>query len=285
MNNNLKNYSVDPDPEVWQSINKDLRRKKVRTQATTGVLALSILATSIAAVVLWPSAQKHVATENVEHQASAQVAQTLPQEETQVESAEVTSTQTVRPEVAKTTESHKASLVTVEQLVATPIAEVVEQVKAVNANSVEAPEVVAKSEPKTVENEKAVAPVVTKPQVVAPIVEQSAPKQESVKANFNTNVPDTIVWIPNVFAPASDDPDLQQFRVRLNQPGTSISNFRLTIFNRNGHQVFSSHSIDNAWDGTYRGRALPQAAYVYVLYYTDKDGFQHQRKGSVTLVR
>lgn len=285
MNINLKNYSVDPDPEVWQSINKDLRRKKVRTQATTGVLALSILAASIVAVVLWPSAQKHVATENVEHQTSAQVAQTLPQEETQVESAEVTSTQTVRPEVAKTTESHKASLVTVEQLVATPIAEVVEQVKAVNANSVETPEVVAKSEPKTVENEKAVAPVVTKPQVVAPIVEQSAPKQESVKANFNTNVPDTIVWIPNVFAPASDDPDLQQFRVRLNQPGTSISNFRLTIFNRNGHQVFSSHSIDNAWDGTYRGRALPQAAYVYVLYYTDKDGFQHQRKGSVTLVR
>lgn len=285
MNDNLKNYSVDPDPEVWQSINKDLRRKKVRTQATTGVLALSILAASIATVVLWPSAQKHVATENVEHQASSQVAQTLPQEETQVESAEVTSTQTVRPEVAKTTESHKASLVTVEQLVATPIAEVVEQVKAVNANSVETPEVVAKSEPKTVETEKAVAPVVTKPQVVAPIVEQSAPKQESVKANFNTNVPDTIVWIPNVFAPASDDPDLQQFRVRLNQPGTSISNFRLTIFNRNGHQVFSSHSIDNAWDGTYRGRALPQAAYVYVLYYTDKDGFQHQRKGSVTLVR
>lgn len=285
MNNNLKNYSVDPDPEVWQSINKDLRRKKVRTQATTGVLALSILAASITAVVLWPSAQKHVATENVEHQASAQVTQTLPQEETQVESAEVTSTQTVRPEVAKTTESHKASLVTVEQLVATPIAEVVVQVKTVNANSVETPEVVAKSEPKTVENEKAVAPVETKPQVVSPVVEQSAPKQESVKANFNTNVPDTIVWIPNVFAPASDDPDLQQFRVRLNQPGTSISNFRLTIFNRNGHQVFSSHSIDNAWDGTYRGRALPQAAYVYVLYYTDKDGFQHQRKGSVTLVR
>ena len=134
------------------------------------------------------------------------------------------------------------------------------------------PTVLSSEDPQPVvaESEAAAAPAVApSPKVTSP----------------NGMIEDTILWVPNAFAPASDDPSIATFRAHLNKPEVSILNYRITIFNRSGHQVFHSTDINQVWDGTYKGRPLPQAGYVYVIYYVDKDGLTHQRKGTVALIR
>lgn len=113
---------------------------------------------------------------------------------------------------------------------------------------------------------------------------EDCPASKEVK-NTNSAVEDTILWVPNAFAPSSDNPDITTFRARLNQSGASVANYRIRIFNRQGHLVFHSIDINQAWDGTYKGRALPQGGYVYVIRYVDRDGLIHQRKGTVALIR
>ena len=41
-----------------------------------------------------------------------------------------------------------------------------------------------------------------------------------------------------------------------------VSNFRMTIFNRTGNQVFMSNDINAPWDGKYRGREMPKEVHV-----------------------
>ena len=109
--------------------------------------------------------------------------------------------------------------------------------------------------------------------------------QQPVQKAATSGQDDTILWIPNAFAPASDDASITIFRPRLSRPGETLTDYRLAIFNRRGMQVFHTNSLDQGWNGTYNGRPLPQGAYVYVIYYTDKDHIRHQRKGTVTLIR
>ena len=109
--------------------------------------------------------------------------------------------------------------------------------------------------------------------------------QQPVQKATTSGQDDTILWIPNAFAPASDDASITIFRPRLSRPGETLTDYRLAIFNRRGMQVFHTNSLDQGWNGTYNGRPLPQGAYVYVIYYTDKDHIRHQRKGTVTLIR
>jgi gliding motility-associated-like protein len=40
---------------------------------------------------------------------------------------------------------------------------------------------------------------------------------------------------------------------------------KLTIFNRWGDELFSSNNYQNDWDGTYKGKTLPEGTYYYVL--------------------
>jgi gliding motility-associated-like protein len=122
-------------------------------------------------------------------------------------------------------------------------------------------------------------------QVETNIVENKPIKQVEKNTINNGVIEDTILWVPNAFAPSSDNPDITTFRARLNKADASVSNYRITIFNRQGHQVFHSIDINQSWDGTYKGRALPQGGYVYVIYYVDKDGLTHQRRGTVALIR
>jgi gliding motility-associated-like protein len=130
----------------------------------------------------------------------------------------------------------------------------------------------------------AAAPVETQPSVNTSTV-ASEPAKSQTKSPTTFGLEDTILWLPNVFMPASDDAEINVFRARLNHPGDVLTNYRMTVFNRSGAQVFATTDINEGWDGKHWGRELPQAAYVYVVYYTDKDGFRHQRKGTVTLVR
>ncbi len=283
MNENLKNYQVDPDPKLWKNISKATRKPLIRSQIVSGIIGAALVATAITAVVLWPT------TPNTENstQPTATMAMAQPQE-TNVEQIEASATaiekQEITPSATKAEAAKEIPLVqmaeqhrakeseTAPAVVATP-----EPIKAEPKVSHEAAQATAKPEVRTVSQPK--------PEVAAETAPATKPAtQPQAKAAMPSNA-DTILWVPNIFAPASDNSEMQTFRARLNKPDNSISNFRMTIFNRGGHQVFSSMDLNNSWDGTYKGSQLPQGAYVYVIYFTDKDGFRHQRKGSVVLVR
>lgn len=281
MNNNLKNYKADPDPEVWNGIEKTLRRRTLRRYGWTAAIGAVIAVAAIVAVSLWPSQtqQAPVAADMPE------VAQVV----APVQEAVVAEAQTpAAVKEIKTADPAKSAV--------TPVAAEVQTVEtrpAETAAPVVTEPVVRQSAPAQAAVSTSAKPAQVETPAVARPVQQSqqvaeeapAPAKSTPKSSFNTNIEDTIIWLPNIFAPASGDEAISVFRARLNQPGESISNFKMTIFNRAGHQVFVSNDINYGWDGTYKGREMPQATYVYIVYYTDSQRLQHQRKGTITLVR
>lgn len=285
MNNNLKNYTSEPDPMVWEKVHHTLSKGVIRRQMWTAAAGIAIVAAAITAVVAWPNdvEEKNVAVVNMptssvqeeaENVVSADVVEMVD------DFAVVNDNEPARRVAAAEAQASSATVVAGANELVVPVKE--------SNPIVDAPVVKANVETKSV----AVAPQVKDeaPAVVPTLDSKSkasevAAKEEKKVKSVNTNIQDTILWIPNAFAPASGEEELTIFKARINKAGESVSNFKMVIFNRGGHQVFTSHDINYGWDGTYKGRALPQASYVYVISYSDKDGIQHNRKGTVTLVR
>jgi gliding motility-associated-like protein len=71
--------------------------------------------------------------------------------------------------------------------------------------------------------------------------------------------------------------------------GKNIPRFKMEIFNRWGQTLKVLHSIEEKWDGTYRGHKAAEGTYFWVADYekVTRDGLiKHIRQqGSVTLLR
>ena len=67
--------------------------------------------------------------------------------------------------------------------------------------------------------------------------------------------------------------------------GACISKVDASVYNRYGSLVYHSNDYQNNWDGTYKGKKLPDATYYYVLNVTDNNGIKYTKKGSVTIMR
>ena len=285
MNDRLKNYATDPDPKVWEGIQITMRRRALRRQAWTAVAGVTVVALAVAGVLLWPKGEKvelqqpslpdvaqvvaPVETTVAEEQSPLSVVETV---EGQTKSATSESKKEPRTGVAKTAPTAPVVETDVMQPSIQPMAK--PQTGVTSIASMPASDAVQET-----------TPTIDEPQGKTSVAATPAPAQPQAKASVNNATDDTILWVPNIFAPGSDDAEINLFRARLNHPGDVLTNFRMTIFSRSGSQVFMSNDINNAWDGTFRGRKMPQSTYVYVIYYTDKEGLRHQRKGTVTLVR
>jgi len=99
-------------------------------------------------------------------------------------------------------------------------------------------------------------------------------------ADYIVSVTSSNVFIPNVFTPDAQNNNI--FFIRTN---TSYKDVELWVFSSWGNQIFHSNSIDNGWDGTYKGKAQPTGVYVYVAKLTDANGKVTTKKGSITLIR
>lgn len=90
----------------------------------------------------------------------------------------------------------------------------------------------------------------------------------------------TIVF-PNAFSPNGDGIN-DVFRPQSSEP---LATYSLQIFNRWGERVFESVDINDAWDGTHKGKMSGIGVYVYVLQYqfvgSEAEGL---KKGNVTLI-
>lgn len=281
MDNQLKNYTAQPDPEVWEKIENTLHRRALRrrwAKAGAGVIAIAAV---VVAVIFRPSPDIPATDTTLVAQATQTTVESpvMPNDVPttfQQSSSDVPSSNAKQAPVATTIQPTVESIPAIEKTEATAV--IAETTIPQTAPSTAT---VAPAQPKTTDITVTPAEEI---EVAETIIETEQPQSEP-KSAVNSSMDDTILWIPNAFTPASNDGTNTVFKPRLSHPGESISNYKMAIYNRRGMLVFRSDSLNQGWNGTYNGRPMPQGAYVYIIYYTDKDNLRHTRKGTVTLIR
>ncbi len=88
------------------------------------------------------------------------------------------------------------------------------------------------------------------------------------------------IFVPNTFTPNNDGQN-DVLYVR----GHSIASLEFMVFDRWGEKVFETNRPDIGWDGTYEGRPVDPAVFVYHLTAFCVDGQQYFTKGNITVVR
>ncbi len=95
-----------------------------------------------------------------------------------------------------------------------------------------------------------------------------------------------VVWgdcpffIPNAFTPNGDGKN-DDFGI-LN--GVTLSNFSMKIYDRYGHIIFATTNTSGKWDGTYKGKRMPNGAYTWQISYINGLGYSKWLKGTVLLI-
>ena len=99
----------------------------------------------------------------------------------------------------------------------------------------------------------------------------------TVRAEFGTEF-----YIPTAFTPNNDGHN-DEFKV----VGSDVRDFSLIIFDRWGHEVFSSNDIEKSWDGFTpdRNQPMPEGVYIYRLEMRNKQNRDIIENGSITLIR
>ena len=91
-------------------------------------------------------------------------------------------------------------------------------------------------------------------------------------------------YMANAFRPDSDIPENRVF-VPIPK-GVDPANYKFDVFNRVGSTIFESLNPETGWDGNLlNGSKAESGVYVWIIKYTDIQGFDHLQKGSVMLVR
>lgn len=67
--------------------------------------------------------------------------------------------------------------------------------------------------------------------------------------------------------------------------GNCLKKAKVQVFNRYGSKVYESEDYKNDWNGTYKGKVLPDGTYYYVIHYELLNNTSVTRKGSVTILR
>ena len=85
----------------------------------------------------------------------------------------------------------------------------------------------------------------------------------------------------NAFTPNGDGMN-DTWQVNL---GDCFTRARVEVFNRYGAKVFESMEYSNNWNGTYKGKPLPDGTYYYVITLDLVTGQKSYHKGNVTILR
>jgi gliding motility-associated-like protein len=92
------------------------------------------------------------------------------------------------------------------------------------------------------------------------------------------------LYIPNCFTPNGDGINDAFFVVGLN-----VSDLKFYLYDRWGEMVYSSFSLDDRWNGHYKGRVLPNGVYDWVVFYNENYAgiriIPKEMKGVLTVLR
>jgi len=89
-----------------------------------------------------------------------------------------------------------------------------------------------------------------------------------------------VLDLPNTFTPNGDG-----FNDYFKAKAAGIIEFRSSIFDRWGQEVFQWEGASNSWDGTRNGKPVPDGVYFYVIQGKDFSSNDFERYGSITLLR
>jgi gliding motility-associated-like protein len=92
--------------------------------------------------------------------------------------------------------------------------------------------------------------------------------------------PDFAVYPPNAFTPNGDGEN-DTFEVK----GTGVNSYLLRIYSRWGELIFESSSLEDQWDGTYKGSLVTTGTYVYSINYRSMVDKDYKIHGTVTVIR
>lgn len=88
------------------------------------------------------------------------------------------------------------------------------------------------------------------------------------------------VFVPNAFTPNGDGKN-DVLRVR----SDIVVSLNFQIFDRWGEKVFETDSMEDGWDGTFRGEPCEPGVYDYYLKVTCFGNIETLKKGNVTIIR
>ncbi len=92
--------------------------------------------------------------------------------------------------------------------------------------------------------------------------------------------PHYTLYIPSAFTP--DENALNEVWV---PQGESVLYFEMTIYNRWDEELYVTSSLDDGWDGSYKGKQVPEGVYVYSIDVVDLLGETHKYRGTFRLLR
>ncbi|MFY9151625.1 MAG: PKD domain-containing protein [Prolixibacteraceae bacterium] len=91
-------------------------------------------------------------------------------------------------------------------------------------------------------------------------------------------------YVPNAFRPDSDIPENKVF-IPIRE-GVDPENYSFEVFNRLGSVVFETKNPENGWSGqSSNGKMAESGIYVWLVKFSDVQGYPHSQKGTVMLVR
>lgn len=90
---------------------------------------------------------------------------------------------------------------------------------------------------------------------------------------------------PFVFLPTGFSPNDDGENDALQLESSIATEVYWVIYNRWGEKIFEADSLDDAWDGTFRGQQQPAETYGFYLRVGCKDGAVFEKKGNVSLLR
>jgi gliding motility-associated-like protein len=95
----------------------------------------------------------------------------------------------------------------------------------------------------------------------------------------------TIIKEPNLSSPAAFTPNGDNLNDVFQVFAQFTEAIEFKIFNRWGELLFITNDLGKAWDGTYKGSAMPEGTYVFRAFLTDMAGRTSERSGTVVLLR
>lgn len=99
-------------------------------------------------------------------------------------------------------------------------------------------------------------------------------------ACVNVSVECNDLFVPTAFSPNNDGSNEMVCVL-----GNCMQTFLFTIYDRWGEKVFETNNLQVCWDGTYKGKPMNTAVFVYYLKATLANGQQLFKTGNISLIR
>jgi gliding motility-associated-like protein len=88
--------------------------------------------------------------------------------------------------------------------------------------------------------------------------------------------------IYNAFTPNKDGNN-DVFSLKMFNDKIQLEDF--SIYNRYGQKIFATRSLQEGWDGTFKGEEQEIGTYIYEIRFLDANGDEHIKKGDIILMR